>query len=56
LTSAFDPILTIHHDIKGDDLVDEFLKIGFCCKKKMEYPLPNGKEFIRIDFFKESKI
>lgn len=50
LASAFDPILSIHHDIETEKLLNEFSKIGFNCIKKRSYPLPNGKEFIRMDF------
>jgi len=54
LTSALEPILSIHNDIREDHLKDEFLRVGFICKREMEYPLPNGKEFIRIDFINNS--
>lgn len=50
LTSFLEPLVSIHHDIDAENLLNEFLKIGFKCIKKMYYPLPNGKEFIRIDF------
>lgn len=52
LTSDFDPILSIHHNIDEDVLQKEFLNAGFICLKKIVYPLPNGKKFIRIDFKK----
>lgn len=52
-TTAFESIHSIHHDIDGDNLVNEFIKLGFSCKKRIDYPLPNGKEFIRLDFIKK---
>lgn len=50
LTSHFDPIVSIHHDINENKLKFLFLSIGFKCIKHKEYTLPNGKEFIRLDF------
>jgi hypothetical protein len=50
LESAFEPISTIHHDINADELINAFSKISFNCIKYVDYPLPNGKEFIRMDY------
>jgi len=55
LYSAFDPILTIHNDINDRNLIDAFEEIEFDCIQKEMYPLPNGKELIRIDFSNNSK-
>lgn len=48
--SHFDPILSIHHDVDENKLKSLFFAIGFNCIKYMEYELPNGKKFIRMDF------
>lgn len=50
LTSAFDPLMSIHNDIDRDELLNSFINAGFLCIKNLVYSLPNGKEFIRIDF------
>lgn len=52
LASSLDQLVAIHHDIDAINLLNEFIKIGFKCINKMSYALPNGKEFIRIDFKK----
>jgi hypothetical protein len=52
LTSAFDPLMSIHNDIDKDELLNVFLTVGFHCIKGLVYSLPNGKEFIRIDLSK----
>lgn len=52
LASSLDLLVAIHHDIDAINLLNEFLKIGFKCINNMSYPLPNGKEFIRMDFKK----
>jgi hypothetical protein len=54
--SELNSIILIHHDIEEENLVDEFLKVGFRCIKRMVYPLINGKDFIRVDFIKESGV
>ncbi|MCH4201175.1 MAG: methyltransferase domain-containing protein [Clostridium tyrobutyricum] len=50
LTSYFEPILSIHHDISENKLKKLFSDIQFNCIKYKEYMLPNGKKFIRMDF------
>lgn len=52
LSSEFDPLMSIHNDIDRDELLNSFINTGFQCIKNLVYPLPNGKEFIRIDFCK----
>lgn len=49
-TSALDSLTSIHKDIEADKLLNGLLEIGFRCIKNQIYPLPNGKEFIRMDF------
>ncbi len=50
LSSAFEPLMSIQHDIDPEALIQKLLDAGFCCMLKLTYPLPNGKEFIRMDF------
>jgi hypothetical protein len=50
LNSHFQPILSIHHDIDKNKLKYLFSTIEFTCIKYKKYILPNGKEFIRMDF------
>jgi hypothetical protein len=50
LNSHFEPILFIHHDIDENKLKHLFSTIKFSCIKDKKYILPNGKEFIRMDF------
>jgi hypothetical protein len=42
--------MAVHHDIHSEELLAGFEKAGYSCHKKITYPLPNGKEFIRMDF------
>ena len=50
LSSAFSPLLSIHNDIDGAELIKSLLKVGFHCTKNSRYPLPNGKNFVQMDF------
>jgi hypothetical protein len=50
LNSHFESILFIHHDIDENKLKYLFSTIKFTCIKYKKYILPNGKEFIRMDF------
>ncbi|MGE7590988.1 class I SAM-dependent methyltransferase [Peribacillus sp. NPDC101480] len=50
--SAFDPLLSISHDVDAKKLIELFSNEKFSCIKTKEYTLPNGKEFIRLDFKK----
>jgi len=54
LTSAFDPILSIHNDIDSNELLNMFLHIGLKLIKSIVYPLSNDKTFIRMDFKKSN--
>lgn len=49
-TSAFDPLLSISHDADEKNLIELFSKENFDCFNTLEYLLPNGKKFIRLDF------
>ncbi|MBU3217717.1 methyltransferase type 11 (plasmid) [Clostridium estertheticum] len=48
--SQLEPILSIHHDINEYRLKEAFSIIKFNCIKHKRYMLPDGKEFIRMDF------
>ncbi|WP_141502952.1 class I SAM-dependent methyltransferase [Paenibacillus luteus] len=50
--SAFDPLLTISHNIDAKKIIKQFSNEKFRCLKTKEYILPNGKKFIRLDFKK----
>lgn len=49
-TSAFDPLLSISHDVDAGSLIQRFSDKGFRCLQTKAYRLPNGKSFIRLDF------
>lgn len=49
-TSAFDPLLSISHDVDADLLIQQFSVKRFRCLHTKAYNLPNGKSFIRMDF------
>ena len=54
-SSEFQPIMSIHNDIDGKKLTKVLCDIDFYCIKNEFYKLPNGKEFLRIDFQKRFK-
>jgi ribosomal-protein-alanine N-acetyltransferase len=45
----------LHRDIGEEELTDEMKKAGFDAVFKKAYPLPNAKEFVRIDFQKQNE-
>ncbi|MEO3944711.1 class I SAM-dependent methyltransferase [Gorillibacterium sp. CAU 1737] len=47
---AFEGISALHEEIKPDCLILELERIGYRCLYREEFPLPNGKRFIRCDF------
>jgi len=49
---AFEPIMSIHNDVDGEKLTEVLCDINFKCIKNTGYKLPNGKEFLRMDFQK----
>ncbi|WP_371372765.1 class I SAM-dependent methyltransferase [Sporomusa aerivorans] len=52
LASHFEPIASLHRDIDSNSLTALFSNHGFVCSKQQIYHLPNGKDFLRIDFVK----
>lgn len=51
-TAALEPLSGIHHDIDANELTYSLANMGFLLQATFYYDLPNGKEFIRLDFKK----
>jgi hypothetical protein len=51
LTSKLSDLLTIHFIINKFKLKELFEEVGFSLTKECSYDLPNGKNFIRLDFY-----
>lgn len=49
-TNVFDGISKLHTDIDKEELIEAAQNGGFDLKLEKDYPLPNGKKFIRLDF------
>lgn len=49
---AFDCLEEVHHQMEEDALVNCMSEIGYRKIERLEQNLPNGKQFIRLDFFK----
>ncbi len=47
---AFDGLNCVHHQIEAKVLIKAMNDIGFKLLKTEEYPLPNGKKLIMLDF------
>lgn len=47
--------MKIHNDIERDKLSTKMEEKGFKTIKKEVYNLPNGKEFVRVDYSKSEK-
>ncbi len=47
---AFDGLDTIHHQMEQNSLVSAMGEIGYRLLKTDEYPLPNGKKLMMLDF------
>lgn len=50
--SELQPIMEIHHDIDENKLTESLRDINYKCIKEEYYELPNGKQFLRLDFQK----
>lgn len=50
---AFDRLDEIHYQIKEDRLDDEMMKINYYKIHTMQYPLPNGKKLVQLDYKKQ---
>ena len=51
-TGAFTEISELHRTVEADGVIQEMSRIGMVLEKSKEYPLPNGKRFVRLDFAK----
>ncbi len=47
---AFDRLDAVHHQMEENTLLKEMDKIGYTLLKTAEYPLPNGKKLVMLDF------
>ena len=47
---AFDGLGEVHRDISPEELAAQMSGIGYAMTGSREYPLPNGKKILRIDF------
>lgn len=47
---AFDGLSSVHHQIEESKLIASMQEIDYAITKKQERDLPNGKQFVRIDF------
>lgn len=45
----------LHRDVREDELTEAMATAGYAVSNRNTYPLPNGKEFIRIDFQKNDR-
>ena len=50
---AFDRLTQVHHQMEAKELTASMKKIGYVKMKMQERSLPNGKQFVRIDFVQE---
>lgn len=49
---AFDGLEQVHHQMEESALEEAMLHIGYRAAKTSQYPLPNGKKLVRMDFDK----
>ena len=47
---SFDGLNSVHHQIETDKLINTMGDIGYKAVSEAEYPLPNGKKLVQIDF------
>ena len=47
---VFDRLDEVHHQMEEQKLIQAMKQIGFALTKQLEYPLPNGKKFVQLDF------
>ncbi len=47
---VFDGLDTVHHQMDEDALIKSLCEIGYESVKTDEYPLPNGKKLVMLDF------
>lgn len=47
---AFDGLDAVHYQMEENALSEAMKKIGYECVKRASYPLPNGKDLMRLDY------
>lgn len=47
---VFDGLDQVHCQMDGQELIGRMSEIGYRAIKTLEYPLPNGKKFVQLDF------
>ena len=47
---VFDGLDQVHCQMDGQELIGRMSEIGYRVIKTLEYPLPNGKKFVQLDF------
>lgn len=47
---AFDGLNSVHHQMESGELTRTMDEIGYKTTSSVEYPLPNGKKLVRVDF------
>ncbi len=47
---SFDGLNSVHHQMETDKLINTMDDIGYKAVSEAEYPLPNGKKLVQIDF------
>jgi len=52
---AFDGLDAVHHQMDENELIKVLCEIGYESVKTDEYPLPNGKKLVMLDFKRRSK-
>ncbi len=48
---AFDGLEQVHHQMAEQDLQKCMVAIGYQLSQTLEYPLPNGKKLVQLDFY-----
>lgn len=49
---AFDKLEQVHHQMDGAALTNSLSSIGYTKISEFDYPLPNGKKLVRLDFIR----
>lgn len=48
--SVFRDLNRVHHQMEEQGLKEAAAEAGYCFREKEEYPLPNGKKLVRMEF------
>ncbi len=49
---AFDNLGSVHHQMEEQQLQNSMEAIGYQLVQNIEYPLPNGKKLVQLDFYR----